>query len=256
MKVVIIEDERIGARKLKRMLLSIDPTIQFEGVLESVCEAKEWFSSNAADDVDLFFSDIQLSDGLSFEIFEGMKAMYPIVFTTAYDEYAIRAFKLNGIDYLLKPIQKEDLERALEKFSQTRSNYSSGQLSELRMLINQFQQSTASSITFISYRNDKLIPISCENVCCFYTNKNMVFAVTEKSEYVIDERMEDIETRLPKNLFYRANRQYIVQRKYIENAKNYSNNRLMLTLSVKTMDDIIISREKVSQFKTWLSGTK
>lgn len=254
MKVVIIEDERIGARKLKRMLLGIDPTIQFAAVLESVSEAKEWFNSNSVNDVDLFFSDIQLSDGLSFEIFEDIHALFPIVFTTAYDEYAIRAFKLNGIDYLLKPIQEDDLVSALEKFSKTRNNYSNNQLASLQQMINQFQQSVAGSLSFISYRNDKLIPISCENICCFYTNSNMVFAVTEKAEYTINEKMEDIEARLPKNLFYRANRQFIVQRKYIENAKHFTNNRLLLTLTVKTNDDIIISREKVTQFKSWLTG--
>jgi DNA-binding LytR/AlgR family response regulator len=254
MNVVIIEDERIGARKLKRMLLAIDPTIQFAAVLESVYEAKEWLASHSVADVDLFFSDIQLSDGLSFEIFEEINALFPIVFTTAYNEYALRAFKLNGIDYLLKPIQKEDLEKTLQKFSKTRSNYSNNQLTELRQLINQFQQSVAGSISFISYRNDKLIPLACENICCFYTKNNLVLAVTEKSEYVLDERMDDIEMRLPKNLFYRANRQFIVQRKFIENARNYSNNRLLLTLTVKTADDIIISREKVSSFKKWLAG--
>ncbi len=256
MRVVIIEDERIGARKLKRMLLSIDPTIQFVAVLESVFDAKQWFSCHSVADVDLFFSDIQLSDGLSFEIFDEIHALFPIIFTTAYNEYALRAFKLNGIDYLLKPIQKEDLESALDKFSKTRSNYSNNQLTELRLLINQFQQSVASCMSFISYRNDKIIPLPCEDICCFYTKNNLVLAVTEKFEYVIDGSMEDIEARLPNNLFYRANRQFIVQRKFIANAKNYSNNRLLLTLTVKTVDEIIINREKVAQFKRWLMGIK
>lgn len=254
MKVVIIEDERIGARKLKRMLLDIDPAIKFVAVLESVYEAKEWFKSHAVADVDIFFSDIQLSDGLSFEIFEEMNALFPIIFTTAYDEYAIRAFKLNGIDYLLKPIQEEDLRHALDKFSNTRSNYSKNQLAELKILMNQFQQSIASSMTFISYRNDKLIPVPCEDIACFYTKNNLVLAVTEKAEYTIDECMEDIEVRLPGKLFYRANRQFIVQRKFIANARQYSGNRLLLCLTVPTQDEIIISREKVSQFKVWLAG--
>lgn len=254
MRVVIIEDERIGARKLKRMLLDIDPGIQFVAVLESVYEAKEWFKSHSVADVDIFFSDIQLSDGLSFEIFEETNTLFPIIFTTAYDEYAIRAFKLNGVDYLLKPIQEDELERAICKFTNTRSNYSTNQLSELKILMNQFQQSIASCMTFISYRNDKLIPVPCEDICCFYTKNNLVLAVTEKAEYTIDECLEDIETRLPNNLFYRANRQFIVQRKYIENAKRYSNNRLILGLTVDISNEIIISREKVAQFKVWLAG--
>jgi two-component system response regulator LytT len=124
----------------------------------------------------------------------------------------------------------------------------------LVLLINQFQQSVVTGMSFISYRNDKMIPLSCENICCFYTKKNLVFAITEKAEYAIDECMDDVEKRLPNNIFYRANRQFIVQRKFIDNAKNYSNSRLLLTLSVKTPEEIIISREKVSQFKKWITG--
>lgn len=236
------------------MLLGIDPSIQFLAVLESVSEAKEWLTSHSVEDVDLFFSDIQLSDGLSFEIFEDIHALFPIVFTTAYDEYAIRAFKLNGIDYLLKPIREDDLAHALDKFSKTRGDFSNNQLSDLRQMIAQFQQSVAGNMSFISYRNDKLIPLPCENICCFYTKSNLVFAVTEKAEFTLDERMEDIEARLPKNLFFRANRQFIVQRKYIDNAKHYSNNRLVLALTVRLADEIIVSREKVAQFKAWLTG--
>jgi two-component system, LytTR family, response regulator LytT len=253
MKVVIIEDERVGARKLKRMLLAIDPTIRFVAVLESVAEAKEWFAHNQIDSVDLFFSDIQLSDGLAFEIFEDIDTLIPIIFTTAYDDYAIRAFKLNGVDYLLKPIQEKELINALKKFEKTRGNYSGDQLSQLQHLMAQFQQSVSGNLNFISYRNDKLIPIACENIVCFYTKNNVVFAVTQKADYIIDECMEDIEARLPKNLFYRANRQYIVQRKFIENARQHTNGRLILTLSASTPEDIIISREKVAQFKGWLT---
>ena len=249
---VIIEDEIPAARRLNNTLNELRPEWQITVLPGSVKKSVEWFAENPHPD--LVFLDIQLTDGISFTFIEQAQPESTIIFTTAYDEYAIRAFKLNGIDYLLKPIQEEDLRHALDKFSNTRSNYSKNQLAELKILMNQFQQSIASSMTFISYRNDKLIPVPCEDIACFYTKNNLVLAVTEKAEYTIDECMEDIEVRLPGKLFYRANRQFIVQRKFIANARQYSGNRLLLCLTVPTQDEIIISREKVSQFKVWLAG--
>ena len=253
MKVVIIEDESIAIRKLKKLLYEINSDIKVIAELESVLDAKEWFRQPLSQEIDLCFSDIQLLDGLSFEIYEDIDANFPIIFTTAYDEYALRAFKLNGVDYLLKPIQKEELVKALQKFEKTRKQTSNNQSIDFQQVIKHFQQSLTSP-SFISYYKDKIIPLPCENIAYFYAQNHIIYALVDKNEYVLDNSMEEIESRLPEFNFFRANRQFIIQRKFILNAEQYFNNRLMVHLSVKTPESIIISREKTSLFKKWLSG--
>jgi two-component system LytT family response regulator len=195
-----------------------------------------------------------LSDGVSFEIFESLNIQLTIIFTTAYNEYALRAFKLNGVDYLLKPIQKDELQKALAKFKQTKTFYSKDQLGELQQLIQYFRKPDKVSPTFISYVKDQLIPISSELVAYFYTSNQQVYAFTELREFVLSETLEEIEKRLPEDHFFRANRQFIIQKKYVANAEIYFNNRLIVHLRVKTPEKIIISREKASAFKDWLTG--
>ncbi len=240
MRVVIIEDESIAIRKLKKLLYEIQTEIEIIAELESVYDANKWFQSNSLSEIDLLFSDIQLSDGLSFEIFENIHLQLPIIFTTAYDEYALRAFKQNGVDYLLKPIQKEELKQALDKFELTKKLYSQNQLSDIQLLINQFQHFAVKYPSFISYQKDKLIPLACENIAYFYIQNLIVYAVVDKTEYVLEETMDEIEKRLPTQLFFRANRQFIIQKKYVSNAEIYFNNRLLVRLTMKTPDDIII----------------
>ncbi len=254
MRVVIIEDEGIAIRKLKKLISEINSEIEIVVALESVYDAKKWFQSHSLSNIDLLLSDIQLSDGLSFEIFENIAVDLPIIFTTAYDEYALRAFKLNGVDYLLKPIQKEELTQAFIKFEHTKKRYSQNQLFDIQSIINQFQQTTVKFPSFISYQKDKLIPLACESVVYFYIQNLIVYAVTDKTEYVLEETLDEIEKRLPKQFFFRANRQFIVQKKYVSTAEIYFNNRLLVHLSVKTTEEIIISREKTALFKNWLIG--
>ena len=254
MKIILIEDEGVALRRLRKLIVDLDPAIEIVAELESVLNAKDWFSRNGISDVDLIFSDIQLSDGLSFEIFEPLNLHLPIIFTTAYDEFALRAFKLNGVDYLLKPIQKEEVQRALEKFARTKSGFSHDQLFQLSHLISQMKQTTKASPVFISYIKDQMIPVSSDSVICFYTSSQTVFAMTEQREFVINETLEEIENRLPPDLFFRANRQFIIQKKFVMNAELYFNNRLIVHLSTKTAERIIISREKVNPFKDWLTG--
>jgi two-component system LytT family response regulator len=254
MNVILIEDEAIALRKLKKVILEIAPETIFVAELESVYDAKNWFQQNINQQIDLIFSDIQLSDGLSFEIFEALNTQLPIIFTTAYDEYALRAFKLNGIDYLLKPVQKDELQKALSKFKQTRTSYSNQQLLQLQQLIQQLKMPVKSMPTFISYLKDQLIPFSAESVVFFYTSNQVVTAVTEHREFVMNETLEEIENRLPADSFFRANRQFIIHKKYVVNAELYFNNRLVVHLKLKTPEKIIISREKAGDFKEWLSG--
>jgi two-component system LytT family response regulator len=168
MKVIIIEDESIAIRRLRKLVKEINPEIEIIAELESVYEAKKWFNSNSLLEIDLLFSDIQLSDGLSFEIFENLDSKLPIIFTTAYDEYALNAFKLNGVDYLLKPIQKEELKKAIIKFQNVRQHYSNNQMSDIRLLINQFKNPVVIFPNFLCYQKDKILPISSENVSVFY----------------------------------------------------------------------------------------
>ena len=254
MKVIIIEDESIAIRKLEKILKEINPIIEIVAELESVFDAKKWFQSHTFSNVDIIISDIHLSDGLSFEIFEGQQCDLPIIFTTAFDKYAIRAFKLNGIDYLLKPIQKDELKKAIEKFELTKKMYSQNQLVDIQSIINKFKLTQVIYPTFISYQKDKLIPVSSEEIAYFYINNLMVYAVVDKTHYVMNETLDDLERRLPLSVFFRANRQYILHRKFVENAEIYFNNRLKVKLIVKTPEEIIISREKTTLFKIWLTG--
>jgi two-component system LytT family response regulator len=254
MNVILIEDEGIALRKLKKNILEIAPETVILAELESVYDAKKWFQRNVNQQIDLIFSDIQLSDGLSFEIFEALNIQLPIIFTTAYNEFALRAFKLNGVDYLLKPIQKEELQQALSKFEKTRTSYSNNQLLQLQQLIFQLKQPVNASPTFISYVKDQLVPFSADSVVYFYTSNQIVTAVTEQREFVLNETLEEIENRLPDNTFFRANRQFIIQKKFVTNAELYFNNRLVVHLKVKTPEKIIVSREKAGAFKEWLSG--
>ncbi len=254
MNVILIEDEGIALRKLKKIILEIAPDTIVLAELESVLDAKNWFQQNSGAAIDLIFSDIQLSDGLSFEIFESMNTQIPIIFTTAYNEYALRAFKLNGVDYLLKPIQKEELEKALNKFKQTKTSYSNDQLLQLQQLIQQFRQPVKVNPTFISYIKDQMIPFHAESVAYFYTSNQVVYAVTEQREFVLNEKLEEVEKRLPYELFFRANRQFIIQKKFVAKAELYFNNRLIVHLAIKTPEKIVISREKATAFKEWLIG--
>ena len=254
MKVILLEDEAIALRKLKKIILDIDPGTVIAAELESVYDAKNWFQQNSSSAIDLIFSDIQLSDGLSFEIFESLNTQLPIIFTTAYNEYALRAFKLNGVDYLLKPIQKEEVQKALAKFAQTKIMYTHNQISQLQQLIHQLKQPARISPTFISYVKDKMIPFAAESVAYFYTSSQLVYAVTEQHEFVMNEKLEEIENLLPDHLFFRANRQFIIQKKFVKNAELYFNNRLVVHLQLKTPDKIVISREKSGAFKEWLIG--
>ena len=254
MKIILIEDEGVALRKMKKLLSEINPSIEIIAELESVQDAKEWFATHSSGAVDLIFSDIQLSDGLSFEIFEEINIQLPIIFTTAYDEYALRAFKVNGVDYLLKPIQKEELALSISNFELKKKVYSKSQLFDIQQLIQQYQTPKNANPSFLATQKDRLIPVTADSILFFYTSNQIVYAISENNKFTLDETLEEIESRLSPIDFFRANRQFIVQKRAITNAELYFNNRLMLHLKVKTPEDIIVSREKASSFKQWLMG--
>lgn len=250
MNIIIIEDEKPAARLLQRKVEKLG--LQVNTLLHSVEESISWFENNPHPD--LIFLDIQLSDGLSFEIFEKITIKSAIIFTTAYDEYALRAFKLNSIDYLLKPIDEEDLEVAITKFKER--NVSSGSLSldfDLikKMLVNPIDRSFKKRFTIKIGQQLKMINI--EEVECFYSeNKGTYLYTLDQRSYLLDHTLEQLESELNPQEYYRVSRKFIIPLKSIKEIQLYSNSRLKVLLPSFKDDEVIVSREKVNDFKNWL----
>ncbi|MDR0194289.1 MAG: LytTR family DNA-binding domain-containing protein [Myroides sp.] len=248
--IVIIEDEKPAARSLERKLDKLGYCSMIN--LSSVEEAVEWFGLN--DEPDLIFLDIQLSDGLSFEIFEQVKVNSSIIFTTAYDEYALRAFKLNSIDYLLKPIQEDELRNAVEKFQNNRSA-----IFGFNQQFDLFKQFMANTNT-VEYKERFAVKVGAQikiilrtEIVCFYSeNKATYIQTTEGRSYIVDYTLEELEKMVDPVDFFRVNRKFIVSIKAIKDIYTYSNSRLKLNLINLESEDLIVSREKVNEFKKWI----
>ncbi|MCG8700027.1 MAG: LytTR family DNA-binding domain-containing protein [Bacteroidales bacterium] len=254
MKALIIEDEIHAARRIQSYLTELRPNFKIVDILDSIEDSVQWFNSNEHPDV--IFLDIQLSDGLSFEIFKQVSTESLIVFTTAFDEYAVKAFELNCIDYLLKPIAKEKLEYALaklEKYSQRMHPFNSN--SQLLQLMNIFQNNTPSYRNrFLISKPDEYIPLLINDVAYFYTQNEKVFLVTHQGcDYSIKYSLETLENELDPELFWRANRSYIVSLKSIKSAQNYFNYKIKLILDPPSQHDVIVSKKKVNDFKNWFN---
>ena len=254
MKTIIIEDEKPAARLLQRKLEKLN--IQVGVMLHSVEEALDWFSKN--EHPDLIFLDIQLSDGLSFEIFEKVEIKSAVIFTTAYDEYALRAFKLNSIDYLLKPIDEDDLEIAVAKFKsllpkQELQTQSLGIDFEQikKMLTNPFEKNYKKRFTVKIGQHLKVISID-EIECFFSENKGTYLHTFDNRNYLIECTLELLEQELDPADFFRISRKFIIPLKAIKEIVVYSNSRLKVILPSFKEEDVIVSREKVSDFKTWI----
>ncbi len=256
MNIILIEDEAIAMRMLRKVILAIEKDAVIVAELESIADALQWFAANRNTAVDVIFSDIQLSDGLSFEIFESMSLQLPVIFTTAYNEYAIRAFKVNGVDYLLKPIQEKEVEAALNKLKQTKTLFSQQQMSEIQQLMQQFQPVPIQlNPTFLAFQKEKIIPVKSESIAWLNTQNQILTAVLVNNQKMhLEETLDSIEKRLPKTEFFRVNRQYIVSRKSILEAEFYFNNRLSLKLLPSAPETVIVSRERVALFRNWLQG--
>lgn len=254
MNILIIEDEKPAARLLQRKVEKLG--LQINTMLHSVEEAISWFQNNAHPD--LIFLDIQLSDGLSFEIFEYFdKAQQHIksavIFTTAYDEYALRAFKLNSIDYLLKPIDEEDLEVAVNKFKARNQaqNISLDFEAIKRMLVNPVEKEYKKR--FSVKIGQQLKVISIDEVECFYSeNKGTYIHTLDNRDYLIDSTLEVVEAEINPKEFYRVSRKFIVPLKAVKEIQVYSNSRLKIILPTYKDDEVIVARERVSDFKDWI----
>lgn len=250
MATIIIEDEKPAARLLQRKLEKLGVSAQT--MLHSVEESVEWFSKN--EHPDLIFLDIQLSDGLSFEIFENADIKSAVIFTTAYDEYALKAFKLNSIDYLLKPIDEDDLKTALDKFRSRMPKRENLQVNfdEIRrMLGNPFEKVYKKRFTVRIGQHLKVLSI--DEIECFYSeNKGTYIHTADNRDYLIEATLESLEQDLDPAAFFRVSRKYIVPMKAIREIQLYSNSRLKVILPTYKADEVIVSREKVGEFKNWL----
>jgi DNA-binding LytR/AlgR family response regulator len=248
MKVVIIEDEKPAARRLSRMLseFGITPITMLHSVEESV----NWFYNN--EHPDLLFLDIQLSDGLSFEIFDEIAIKSAIIFTTAYDEYALKAFKLNSVDYLLKPIDSDELENAINQFKNMQKTTSLGlNIEQIKKLVSPFQKDFKKRFTVKIGQHLKMI--SVESIECFYSeNKATHIHTIDNRNYLLEETLEQLESKLDPDMFFRVSRKHFVNINAIKDIIAYTNSRLKLLLQSFNEDEIIVSRERVKDFKNWI----
>ncbi len=249
MRILIIEDEARAASQLQRMLTECGFAYELLGVLDTVEDCVLWFQKNASPE--LVFMDIQLADGLSFEIFQKVDVEAPIIFTTAFDHYAIQAFKVNSVDYLLKPIQNEDLNKALKKFNKS-NNQSPIAPSILKQLLSSIQGAKKREGILVKEGNGFLqIQTSELNYC--YSEESITFGVANGKRYIISESMDELFESLDQNKFYRINRGQIVSKSSIQKIEPYFNHRVKLTLNNPRDQEFVVSRSKTSDFKEWMN---
>ena len=250
MKVIIIEDEKPSARRLQRMLSVLN--LEAETMLHSVEESINWFQNNPHPD--LIFLDIQLSDGLSFEIFEKVEIKSAVIFTTAYDEYALQAFKLNSIDYLLKPIDDDELAKAVKKYQERLPQKQAVTLDFndiKKLLINPIDREYKKRFSVKVGQHLKLINI--DDIECFYSeNKGTYLHTSDGRNYLLDTTLELLENELEPHTFFRISRKFYVNINAIKDMVSYTNSRLQIKLNSYKDDDVIVARERVKDFKTWL----
>lgn len=249
-QAIIVEDEIGAANNLNLLLKEVAPEIQLLATLSSVEQTAEWLSKNSHPD--LAFFDIQLEDGLSFEIFKQVEINFPIIFTTAFNEYAIEAFKVNSIDYLLKPIKEQELRFSLKKYKKlNKGNLSQDMINKILNSLSRYQQPA----TFLVHYKGKLLPIPEKDFAFFYLENGLVHGCTHSQQtYPIDHTVEYLETRLTSTQFFKANRQYIVSRVAIKEVEFYFNSRLLLKLSPPAKDSVLVSKARVPIFKEWMKG--
>ncbi|MDV3506486.1 DNA-binding response regulator [Elizabethkingia anophelis] len=251
MNILIIEDERPNAERLKRLILGIKPQANILSVLESVSESVEWLDSH--EKPDLIMMDIKLSDGLSFEIFDKTQLVdVPIIFTTAYDEYAIKAFKQYSIDYLLKPVDKDELAMAFEKYDQLDIMVNKATNPSIEKLLDEFRPKNYRTRFLLSYR-DGFKTVMVSDVLYFYSEQKITKArLADGTDEIIPHTMDELEQQLDPKLFFRANRQFIICINAVEHVYNYFNNKLKVTIRKNTDVEIIVSRDKAPLLKNWM----
>lgn len=257
MKVLIIEDEELAVKKLQKTLQSVDESAEVVGVADSIRSSVKWLQSNPAPD--LILMDIELADGQSFEIFDKVEVKSTVIFTTSYDEFALKAFKVNSVDYLLKPIQKEDLRSALDKLKGLKELYGNANENtalNVDSLVKELQQKLRPKEfrkRFLVKHAQKLVSIDVEEIAYFYSDGRLnFFKTSDNKKFVVDYTMDELEEMLDPDKYFRISRSFYVSINSIDQIHDYFGNRLLLHLKPAVDKEAIVSREKVTDFKTWM----
>jgi two-component system response regulator LytT len=258
MKILIVEDEDLAVKKLKKTLSSVDESATVVGEVDSIKSTVNWLQNNPSPD--LILMDIELADGQSFEIFNHVEVKSPVIFITSYDEYALKAFKVNSVDYLLKPVQKEDLDKALEKFRQMKKLYNSESPAPAAIsiddLVKELQQKLHSKDyrkRFLVKHGQKLVSIDIEEIAYFFSDGRLNFFKTrDNRKFVVDYTMDELNDMLDPDKYFRISRSFYISVDSVAQIHDYFGNRLMLQLRPETDKEAIVSREKVTDFKNWL----
>lgn len=249
MQVLIIEDETRAVNQLQKMLIECNFHFEILGVIDSVQDSISWFKTNTSPD--LVFLDIQLADGLSFEIFQKIEVSAPIIFTTAFDQYAIQAFKVNSIDYLLKPIQQNDLLKAIQKFQNSKKSNAIDQ-SVLKQLLSGMQTKCRRQGVLVK-EGGGFVQLKISDLQYIYSDDGITFGVTTSKRYIIEETLDQFFKDLDEEEFYRINRGQIISKQAIQRISPYFNHRIKLSVSNPRDQEFIVSRQKTSDFKKWLN---
>ncbi|WP_300604676.1 LytTR family DNA-binding domain-containing protein [Niabella sp.] len=253
MQVLIIEDELLLARQLKKILLEIDPAITVSAITHSVEESVQLLQQQPAPD--LILMDVELADGQSFEIFQQVPVTAPVIFTTAYDEFALKAFKLNSIDYLLKPINKEELKTAIYKFRNTQ--YQSGIAENVELLFEEIQklqqQASGYRERFLVKQGTKMVSVDVATVAYFFSEGGLSYLRTEQEQkFIVDYTLDELERMLPPRHFFRANRKYILNSRSVIAIRPWFNQKLIAEIKPAVEEQVVISRDRAPLFKSWL----
>lgn len=255
MKLLIVEDEELAVKKLKRLILSVEPEADILAVCDSIRTTVEWLTGN--EHPDLVFMDIELADGQSFEIFERVDVRSTVIFTTSYDEHAVKAFKVNTADYLLKPIQKEDIEAAFKKYRKLIDMYGTSKpATNMLYLVKELQQQLNNKDykrRFLVKNSTKLESINIEDIGYFYSHDGVSFLRTFSGKrHVLDYTMDELEGILDPDEFFRINRAFFITLASVTSIEEYFGSRLILRLKPLIDKEVLVSREKVNDFKKWL----
>ena len=257
MKILIVEDEDLAVKKIRKTLHEVDASADVVGVTDSITATVDWLESNPWPD--LILMDIELSDGQSFEIFSRIQVKSAVVFTTSYDEYALKAFKVNSIDYLLKPIQKEDLEAALEKYKKMKQIYASGggngsfNMDSLVKELQERLQPKEYRKRFLVKHGQKLVSIELDEIAYFFSDGRLNFFKTDDNrKFVVDYTMDELEDMLDPQRYFRISRSFYISVASIDQIHDYFGNRLLLQLKPTVDKETVVSREKVTDFKKWM----
>jgi DNA-binding LytR/AlgR family response regulator len=254
MKILIVEDEELAVKKLQKTLFSIDKMVEISGVTESIKSTVDFLNENPVPD--LILMDIELADGQSFEIFNLVNVKAPVIFITSYDEYALKAFKVNSVDYLLKPVQKDELEAALNKYKELKGDGASKNNQDINSLIRELQnklQPKEYRKRFLVKQAQKLVSIEVEDIAYFYSDGRLnFFKTTDNRKFVVDYTMDELSEMLNPEKYFRISRSFYVSIDSIDQIHDYFGNRLLLHLRPAVDKEALVSREKVMDFKKWM----